>query len=119
VECRFCGKLPDLDEDDEWVGVCPECDQLHQDLMMKYPGSNPGWLARTLVKSLQTRATIEDVEWLLDAGETDAKAIVARLAGEPKVRTVERLLNRHGRTDLVRRIGWTERSEVRRLAMAG
>jgi hypothetical protein len=87
--------------------------------MVRYPGSNAGWLARTLVKSLQTKATIEDVEWLLDAGETDAVAIVSRLVDRPKVRTLERLLDRHGRRDLASRIGWTERSAARRLEMAG
>lgn len=104
-ECQWCGKLPDLEEGDEWSGCCRECDQLQQDLRQRWPKMNAGLFASRMQQELKTRSRIEDLEWMLDADERDARVLAARL-GYADVSGLDKLLERKRRRDLKARIQW-------------
>ena len=72
--------------------------------------TGPAWNSRNEKCSTRTRGRIEDVEWLLSAGEAPER-VAARLGLRPH--TLARWLERHDRRDLARpfyRIDWHERA---------
>jgi len=115
TDCRYCGKPPDEEEGDDWVGECPDCDQLRQDLMVQFPNmKSRGLITARLLIVLRNRAVIEDLEWLVEAGETNC-SVLAKRVEYPTVEAMQRLLHREGRHDLAARIAWTHLGESRKV----
>src|SRR5215217_1884022 len=105
--CRYCDKPPDIESGDEWVWMCPECDEIRQYLLEKHPGLGKGAVNSRLVRIVKVRGKIEDLEWMLDAGETDALVLARRLE-YTDITGLDKLLRpeREDRPDLEARISW-------------
>jgi hypothetical protein len=112
--CLYCQKPPDVEYGDEWVWMCPECDDIRQYLLEKYPTMNRGLLKRRLRDEVRIRNIIEDLEWMVGSGVRNVAALIPRLPVAYEVSALERLCQRRS-PGLVSRIAWTQKGEAVRV----
>jgi hypothetical protein len=112
--CLYCGKPPDVEYGDIWVWMCPECDDIRMWLLEKYPTMNRGLLKRRMRDEIRIRNTIEDLWWMVEAGERNIAALLPRLPVRYEPAALERMLERRN-PSLVRRIAWTQKGEAVRV----
>ena len=92
------------EEDQTTWPYCNRCHHRFPELHLHHPKGSPRPGARvkhpgaSLTFWLKASAFIEDVEWLLDGGESPQE--VATRLGYSKLSSLSRRLHRHGRHDL-------------------